>query len=128
MLDDSDIDAAIPQNDGEEGDNVATLVLTRLPAPSLQGLWENLVYEAGLKEKILQYSSTLLTMGRFGINSSIISFNKVPRQFDPADSCSLSPSLIACSPLIPHANAHSESMSPGSHFRSIDVDVFVLSR
>jgi hypothetical protein len=35
------------------------------------------VYEPGLKERLLQYASMLLTMARHGIDPQIVSWNKV---------------------------------------------------
>ena len=72
----TDVNAAT-RHGTDDQDEASTLVLSALPAHAYQGLWENLIYEQGLKERLLQYASALLTMSQFGIDSRIISFNKV---------------------------------------------------
>ena len=48
-----------------------------LPVRSLDGLWDSLIYEANLKEKLLQYVVTSLQLSRCGVNSNIITWNRV---------------------------------------------------
>ena len=48
-----------------------------LPVRSLDGLWDSLIYEANLKEKLLQYVCTSLQLSSCGVNSNIITWNRV---------------------------------------------------
>lgn len=74
--------SAVQGPDGDE--DVATLVLTPLPSESIHGTWENLVYEPGLKGRLLQYTTTLLTLSKLNIDPRVISFNKASVAIHPA--------------------------------------------
>ncbi|KAN0053391.1 hypothetical protein ACTA71_009841 [Dictyostelium dimigraforme] len=54
-----------------------------LPNKSIETLWENLIYEDGLKSKLLSYMSTLILFSKFRIDSNIISNNKVIFLYGP---------------------------------------------
>jgi len=48
-----------------------------LPSKSLDGLWDSLVFEAELKNRLMQYLQTALLFSEKRVNSSLISWNKV---------------------------------------------------
>ncbi|KAM9953113.1 hypothetical protein ACTFIR_008173 [Dictyostelium discoideum] len=54
-----------------------------LPNKSIETLWENLIYEDGLKSKLLSYMSTLILFSKFRIDSNIVSNNKVIFLYGP---------------------------------------------
>eukprot|EP00040_Diaphanoeca_grandis_P010758 m.55135 g.55135 ORF g.55135 m.55135 type:complete len:436 (-) comp22025_c0_seq2:213-1520(-) len=56
---------------------VETATHTILPAKSLEGSWNHLIYEAGLKEKLIAYAMTTMTLSEANVNPQIISLNRV---------------------------------------------------
>jgi hypothetical protein len=51
--------------------------MTLLPNEKFQGLWENLVFEEDIKTKLLTYVNTALLFGDKGVNTNVISINRV---------------------------------------------------
>ncbi|EGC40114.1 hypothetical protein DICPUDRAFT_18880, partial [Dictyostelium purpureum] len=54
-----------------------------LPNKSFETLWENLIYEEGLKSNLLSYMSTIVLFSKFKIDSNICSNNKVIFLYGP---------------------------------------------
>ena len=48
-----------------------------LPVRSLDGVWDSLIYEENLKEKLLRYVGTSLQLSKSGVDSNIIAWNRV---------------------------------------------------
>eukprot|EP01051_Picozoa_sp_SAG22_P006574 SAG22_NODE_435_length_10524_cov_8.503789_2_plen_409_part_00 len=66
--------------DGEDeggGDAVAASNQLMLPAVELHGTWESLVYDTDLKRQMLQYASTAMLFADSGVDSNLISFNRI---------------------------------------------------
>ena len=51
--------------------------ITELPAEELDGLWDGLIYESNIKNKLLGYLQTLVRFSRGRISLSDVSFNRV---------------------------------------------------
>lgn len=47
-----------------------------LPAKSLNGLWESLIFDENLKTNLLNYVQTTLLFSDKGVDSNLISWNK----------------------------------------------------
>ncbi|KAA6315212.1 MAG: putative pachytene checkpoint protein 2, partial [Streblomastix strix] len=62
-------------NGGEEGDNTPSCMQWTLPNNELEGSWENLIYEVGLKRRLLNYVKSALLFSERGVNPHIIGCN-----------------------------------------------------
>lgn len=51
--------------------------ITDLPNALLDGLWHNLIYETGMKERLLQYVTSTLLFSDAGVDFDVISCNRV---------------------------------------------------
>ncbi|XP_052859294.1 pachytene checkpoint protein 2 homolog [Drosophila gunungcola] len=61
--------------DGTAGVMAASHVL--LPANQFVGLWENLIYEVGLKEKLLKFAMSALTFSQHRVDINVIACNRL---------------------------------------------------
>mmetsp|Transcript_31341 Transcript_31341/g.55085 ORF Transcript_31341/g.55085 Transcript_31341/m.55085 type:complete len:425 (-) Transcript_31341:178-1452(-) len=68
--------------DGEEEDVTAAETWS-LPAKDFDHLWDNLILEKGLKEKLLRFSRTSMIFADKKVNTSIISCNRVVLLYGP---------------------------------------------
>lgn len=50
---------------------------TVLPAASFDGLWESLVYDSAVKQRVLDYATTAMRFADAHVNPHIISWNRV---------------------------------------------------
>lgn len=50
---------------------------TMLPSTSYVGLWDSLIFETNIRDKLLKYVTTSLLFAKHGVDSAIISWNKV---------------------------------------------------
>ncbi|PON96742.1 ClpA/B family [Trema orientale] len=48
-----------------------------LPAKEFDGMWESLIYEPGLKKRLLRYAATALLFTEKGVNPFLVSWNRV---------------------------------------------------
>lgn len=65
-------------DDNEGSVSIAHLLSHQsLPSKSFQGLWENLLFDDGIKERLLQYSTSTLLFSEKKVNPNIISWNRV---------------------------------------------------
>lgn len=48
-----------------------------LPAKEFNGLWESLIYESGLKQRLLRYAASALLFTEKGVNSFLVSWNRI---------------------------------------------------
>ncbi|CAH8359727.1 unnamed protein product [Eruca vesicaria subsp. sativa] len=44
-----------------------------LPAKEFDGLWESLIYESGLKQRLLRYAASALLFTQKGVNPNLVS-------------------------------------------------------
>ena len=49
----------------------------QLPSRQFHGLWESLVYDTGIKQRLLQYAFTALLFADKHVNNQLISWNRV---------------------------------------------------
>ncbi|XP_022886159.1 pachytene checkpoint protein 2 homolog [Olea europaea var. sylvestris] len=48
-----------------------------LPAKEFDGMWESLVYESGLKQRLLRYAASALLFTEKGVNPFLVSWNRI---------------------------------------------------
>ncbi|XP_075504992.1 pachytene checkpoint protein 2 homolog isoform X1 [Primulina tabacum] len=48
-----------------------------LPANEFDGLWESLIYESGLKQRLLRYAASALLFTEKGVNPFLVSWNRI---------------------------------------------------
>eukprot|EP00261_Vitis_vinifera_P028744 XP_010663092.1 PREDICTED: pachytene checkpoint protein 2 homolog isoform X3 [Vitis vinifera] len=48
-----------------------------LPAKEFDGLWESLIYEPGLKQRLLRYAASALLFTEKGVNPFLVSWNRI---------------------------------------------------
>ncbi|EYU22185.1 hypothetical protein ABFS82_09G014100 [Erythranthe guttata] len=48
-----------------------------LPAKEFDGMWESLIYDYGLKQRLLRYSASALLFTDKGVNPSLVSWNRI---------------------------------------------------
>ncbi|GLD92413.1 hypothetical protein PINS_up000946 [Pythium insidiosum] len=61
----------------EDDENVTTCQQLLLPAASLHGLWESLIYDSHVKRTVLDYTTTAMLFSDAHVNPHIISWNRV---------------------------------------------------
>jgi SpoVK/Ycf46/Vps4 family AAA+-type ATPase len=61
----------------DDEEEVAASQQLMLPAVELHGLWESLIYDAELKNQLLQYASTAMLFADRGVDETLISFNRI---------------------------------------------------
>ncbi|RLN96264.1 hypothetical protein BBJ28_00019308 [Nothophytophthora sp. Chile5] len=67
-----------PANEtAEDDENVTTCQQTELPAASLDGLWDSLIYDSAVKRNVLDYATTAMLFSDVKVNPHIISWNRV---------------------------------------------------
>lgn len=70
-------DEAIDDIDTVGEEQVQTSQQWLLPVRSLDGLWDSLIYDDNVKERLLSYVGTSLKLSRTGVDSNIIAWNRV---------------------------------------------------
>ncbi|XP_078433621.1 pachytene checkpoint-like protein [Wolffia australiana] len=58
-------------------DDLASFNEWMLPAKEFDGLWESLVYETGLKRRLLRYAASALLFSERGVNPCLVSWNRI---------------------------------------------------
>lgn len=48
-----------------------------LPAKEFDGMWESLIYESGLKQRLLRYAASALLFSEKGVDSFLVSWNRI---------------------------------------------------
>ena len=61
--------------EGEEGAQASREIV--LPSRELYGIWENLIYDVGIKEKLLRYVNTAMFLSDKDVDTNLISWNRV---------------------------------------------------
>jgi hypothetical protein len=68
---------------GDGGDDDATHSITQLPNDALDGLWESLCYADGLKQSLLTYATTIMSLSSLNIDANICTLNRVVLLYGP---------------------------------------------
>ncbi|KAK4692857.1 pachytene checkpoint protein 2, partial [Phenoliferia sp. Uapishka_3] len=64
--------------DEEDGDGgVAAATIAQLPNEELEGVWDSLVFEGGIKEGLLGYIYSTILFGDAAVNFNIVTWNRV---------------------------------------------------
>ncbi|XP_016961098.1 pachytene checkpoint protein 2 homolog [Drosophila biarmipes] len=63
--------------DADDIDSVVAANHVLLPAVQFVGLWENLIYETGLKEKLLKFALSALTFSQHRVDMNVIACNRL---------------------------------------------------
>ena len=71
------LDEEEPAEDIEGEDEIAMYREWTLPSRDFHGLWESLMYESEVKRRLLRYSASALHFSDSGVNSQLISWNRV---------------------------------------------------
>ncbi|KAL2634595.1 hypothetical protein R1flu_006074 [Riccia fluitans] len=66
-----------PAEELEGNDTIPSFHEWMLPAREFHGLWESLIYESALKQHLVRYAATALLFSEKGVNSHLISWNRV---------------------------------------------------
>ncbi|XP_017008236.2 uncharacterized protein pch2 [Drosophila takahashii] len=69
-----------PARGSGDSDDLSSVVEANhvlLPAVQFVGLWENLIYEVGLKEKLLKFALSALTFSKHSVNMNVIACNRL---------------------------------------------------
>lgn len=65
------------EDDDEGEDGVVSYKEWQLPAADFEGSWDALWYESSIKKRLMQYASSALLFSDLGVNSQLISWNRV---------------------------------------------------
>ncbi|KAJ3109069.1 Pachytene checkpoint protein 2 [Phlyctochytrium planicorne] len=68
---------SLEQDPEETDNNNISSTIVSLPARSLEGLWESLIFDEDIMSKMLNYVSASMLFAERNVDSNIISFNKV---------------------------------------------------
>jgi len=71
------LDEEEPAEDIEGEDEIAMYKEWTLPARDLQGMWESLMYESEVKQRLLRYSTSALLFSDSEVDPNLISWNRV---------------------------------------------------
>ncbi|XP_030376427.1 pachytene checkpoint protein 2 homolog [Scaptodrosophila lebanonensis] len=76
----AEMSAGLFDSGGGDGDGFESVVPANhwlLPATEFIGLWENLVYDEGLKEKLLKFALSALSFSQHHVNPNVIACNRL---------------------------------------------------
>ncbi|BEJ12471.1 hypothetical protein CspHIS471_0209310 [Cutaneotrichosporon sp. HIS471] len=76
------IEGGLEEDEDEDCPTAATVIT--LPSAEVEGLWENLIYEGGIKERLLRYMDTSLVFADCEIDTNVISSNRLALMYGPA--------------------------------------------
>ncbi|KAH8248340.1 hypothetical protein KR032_001190 [Drosophila birchii] len=63
--------------DGDGVDSIIAANHVLLPASQFVGLWENLIYESGMKEKLLTFALSALSFSQHRVDTNVIACNRL---------------------------------------------------
>ncbi|XP_078172970.1 pachytene checkpoint-like protein isoform X1 [Carex rostrata] len=66
-----------PGEEPSEDDTLSSFNEWALPAKEFDGLWESLIYESGLKQRLLRYAASALLFTERGVNTCLVSWNRI---------------------------------------------------
>eukprot|EP00475_Leptophrys_vorax_P001850 TRINITY_DN11036_c0_g1_i3.p2 TRINITY_DN11036_c0_g1~~TRINITY_DN11036_c0_g1_i3.p2 ORF type:complete len:138 (+),score=13.82 TRINITY_DN11036_c0_g1_i3:379-792(+) len=67
----------------DEEQEVPSFQSFSLPSEEYHGLWESLVYETGIKQRLVRYATSALLFSEKGVNCQLVSWNRVVLLFGP---------------------------------------------
>lgn len=65
-----------PQNDEDGDSDVPAASVLELPARSLEGVWDTLIYEGQVKEKLLGYIYSTMLFSDASVDFNIVTWNR----------------------------------------------------
>ncbi|AQK44258.1 thyroid receptor-interacting protein 13 [Zea mays] len=66
-----------PGEEPSEDDTLSSFNEWALPAKEFDGLWESLLYEVGLKQRLLRYAASALLFTERGVDTCLVSWNRI---------------------------------------------------
>lgn len=60
----------------DEDADVSAATMLHLPSMSLEGLWDNLIYEGDVKSRLLGYIHSTMLFGDSGVDFNVVSWNR----------------------------------------------------
>ncbi|WVZ86133.1 hypothetical protein U9M48_032966 [Paspalum notatum var. saurae] len=66
-----------PGEEPSEDDTLSSFNEWPLPAKEFDGLWESLLYEVGLKQRLLRYAASALLFTEKGVDPCLVSWNRI---------------------------------------------------
>ncbi|KAI5014633.1 pachytene checkpoint protein 2 homolog [Hordeum vulgare subsp. vulgare] len=66
-----------PGEEPSEDDTLSSFDEWALPAKEFDGLWESLLYEVGLKQRLLRYAASALLFTERGVDPCLVSWNRI---------------------------------------------------
>ncbi|VAH48792.1 hypothetical protein VPH35_029837 [Triticum aestivum] len=66
-----------PGEEPSEDDTLSSFNEWALPAKEFDGLWESLLYEVGLKQRLLRYAASALLFTERGVDPCLVSWNRI---------------------------------------------------
>ncbi|XP_062224820.1 pachytene checkpoint protein 2 homolog [Phragmites australis] len=66
-----------PGEEPSEDDTLSSFNEWALPAREFDGLWESLLYEVGLKQRLLRYAASALLFTERGVDPCLVSWNRI---------------------------------------------------
>ncbi|XP_072961868.1 pachytene checkpoint protein 2 homolog [Typha angustifolia] len=66
-----------PGEEPSEDDTLSSFNEWALPAKEFDGLWESLIYETGLKQRLLRYAASALLFTERGVDPCLVSWNRI---------------------------------------------------
>lgn len=66
-----------PGDELEGEESISSFQEWILPAKEFEGLWDSLIYDTGLKQRLLRYAASALLFSEKGVNPCLISWNRV---------------------------------------------------
>ena len=76
LCDEGGLDEFVPGGSGG-GEEVASSRQWELPSTDFDGLWGNLVFDAGVKERLVEYAATALLFAARGVSPHVVSVNEL---------------------------------------------------
>ena len=77
LCDDGGVDEFVPGGSGGGEEEVASSRQWELPSTDFDGLWGNLVFDAGVKERLVEYAATALLFAARGVSPHVVSVNRL---------------------------------------------------
>ncbi|GAQ79558.1 AAA-type ATPase [Klebsormidium nitens] len=66
-----------PAEELEGDEDIATFHEWQLPARDFHGLWESLIFDTGVKQRLLRYAASALLFSDRGVDPQLVSWNRV---------------------------------------------------